>query len=539
MAKFRFNHFIDIHWNGYNIVGDAGTIFSIPDQLYEEFEEDLRPVEPSLEWTDTNEFQTLTNSVAASTITGLAPIVATSTSTGKQISISSATAPDGYVLTADGAGGAAFEYSSGGGGGGVAVVGTSPISVLTASGTATVSLNANYSTSTHLHDADYVNVGGDTMSGQLLVSSATTTTTVGFGEVIVAKGTSFGSITVNAADDHLHLRSRNPIEVLGQSGPTMQGLRARGLGVNSSHTYPTLVDDGITFGEDANLYRVSANALKTDDALEVVGDLTKGGTAVSLSGHTHPYQAAGTYVTAVNGTAPITASTNTAGVVTVGLSASYASSIHAHATSDVTSGNFVATLAAGTGVTVTGADANAAAKTVAIGQAVATSSNVTFNNVTATGLISGSSSGHFDLVSTITLSRTVALSLATADGSAGTTLTYSTSSAIGGFLITQSSGVFTATVAGLYLINANIAIEGSTGAYRLFIYTGSTGGTKLVEYEHQPFVNTTRDYMALTYVHYFSASDTFRIVVSSTVASKTIPAAGPTKVSVTYLGNAA
>ena len=330
MAKFRFNHFIDIHWNGYEIVGDAGTIFSIPDQLYEEFEGDLRPVEPSLEWTDTNEFQTLTNSVAASTITGLAPIVATATSTGKQISISSATAPDGYVLTADGSGGAAFEFSPGGGGG-VAVVGTSPISVLTASGTATVSLNANYSTTSHLHDSDYVKVGGDTMSGQLYVSSATTTSTVGFGEIVVAKGTSYGSFTVNAADDHIHIRSKNPIEVLDQSGPTMQGLRARGLGVNSSHTYPTLIDDGITFGEDANLYRVSANALKTDDALEVVGSLTNGGTSVSLSTHTHAYQPAGTYVTAVNGTAPIAASTDTAGIVSVSLSASYSSSTHTHA----------------------------------------------------------------------------------------------------------------------------------------------------------------------------------------------------------------
>jgi hypothetical protein len=223
------------------------------------------------------------------------------------------------------------------------------------------------------------------MSGQLLVSSATTTSTVGFGEIIVAKGTAYGSITVNATDDHLHLRSKNAIEVLQQSGPTMQGLRARGLGVNSSHTYPTLVDDGITFGEDANLYRVSANALKTDDALEVVGSLTNGGTSVSLSTHTHAYQPAGTYVTAVNGTAPITASTDTAGIVTVGLSASYASSVHTHATSSITSGNFVATLAAGTGVTVTGADANAAAKTVSIGQAVATSSNVSFNNLDING----------------------------------------------------------------------------------------------------------------------------------------------------------
>jgi hypothetical protein len=167
----------------------------------------------------------------------------------------------------------------------------------------------------------YVSKTGDTMSGQLYVSSATTTSTVGFGEIIVAKGTSYGSITVNAADDHIHIRSKNPVEILAQSTSTMQGLRARGLGVNSTHTYPTLIDDGITFGEDANLYRSAANALKTDDALEVVGSLTNGGTSVSLSTHTHAYQPAGTYVTSVAGTAPITASTTTAGIVTVALTA--------------------------------------------------------------------------------------------------------------------------------------------------------------------------------------------------------------------------
>ena len=339
-------------------------------------------------------------------------IVITETPTTGNIQVSTLTVGD-IVLTGTATGNF--------GAGGAAIIGTSPISVATAAGTSTISLNASYqtagtyitavngsapitastnsagistvsitasyATSTHLHDSDYVNVGGDTMSGQLHVSSATTTSTVGFGEIIVAKGTSYGSFTVNAADDHIHIRSKNPIEVLGQSGPTMQGLRARGLGVNSSHTYPTLIDDGITFGEDANLYRVSANALKTDDALEVVGSLTNGGTSVSLSTHTHAYQPFGTYITAVNGTAPITASTDTAGIVTVGLSASYASSVHTHATSSITSGNFVATLAAGTGVTVTGADANAAAKTVSIGQAVETNSNVTFNQVTASDYI--------------------------------------------------------------------------------------------------------------------------------------------------------
>ena len=274
MATFKFGRAIDIHWNGYDIQGPAETVFSIPDQLYEEFDADIAPVEPTLQWIDINEFLTLTNAVSVTTLTGTAPIVVTATSSGKA-----------------------------------------------------VSLNANYSTSTHLHDSDYVNVGGDTMSGQLLVSSASTTSTVGFGEIIVAKGTSYGSITVNATDDHLHLRSKNPIEVLGQSGPTMQGLRASGLGVNSSHTYPTLIDDGITFGEDANLYRVSANALKTDDALEVVGTLTNGGTSVSLSTHTHPYQPSGTYVNAVIGTSPASVST-ASGTSTVSIIAGSINSTH-------------------------------------------------------------------------------------------------------------------------------------------------------------------------------------------------------------------
>ena len=279
MATFKFSRAIDLHWQGYEIVGPAETVFSIPDQLYEEFNDDIAPVEPTLVWIDTNEFATLSAAVSVATLSATSPIVVTASSSGK-----------------------------------------------------TISLNANYSTSTHLHDSDYVNVGGDTMSGQLLVSSASTTSTVGFGEIIVAKGTSYGSITVNATDDHLHLRSRNPIEVLEQSGSTMQGLRARGLGVNSSHTYPTLIDDGITFGEDANLYRVSANALKTDDALEVVGTLTNGGTSVSLSTHTHPYQPSGTYVNAVIGTSPASVST-ASGTSTVSIVAGSINSTHLSATS--------------------------------------------------------------------------------------------------------------------------------------------------------------------------------------------------------------
>jgi hypothetical protein len=141
MATFKFGRDIDIHWNGYDIQGPAETIFSIPDQLYEEFDGDIAPVEPTLVWIDTNEFQTLENSVVTSTIVGSAFITTAATTAGTQISLVSGASTDGYVLTADGAGGVAFEAAPGGGGSLSAVIGTSPVSVVTSSGTATVSID--------------------------------------------------------------------------------------------------------------------------------------------------------------------------------------------------------------------------------------------------------------------------------------------------------------------------------------------------------------------------------------------------------------
>jgi len=184
-------------------------------------------------------------------------------------------------------------------------VSTLTVGDITLTGTATGNFGGGSGT--------YVSKTGDTMSGQLYVSSATTTSTVGFGEIIFAKNTSYGSIAVNAPGDNLHIRSKNAVEVISQTGPTPVSLRAKSIGVNSSTTSPTLVDNGITFGDDVNLYRSGANALKTDDALEVVGALTNGGTSVSLSTHTH----AGIGVSSVSGTLPITTSGTTAVTVAI------------------------------------------------------------------------------------------------------------------------------------------------------------------------------------------------------------------------------
>ena len=144
MATFKFGRTIDLHWNGYDIQGPAETVFSIPDQLYEEFDADIAPVEPTLVWIDTNEFLTLSNSVSVSQLNGTFPISVTTTTSGKNVAISSSTNPAGYTMVADGTGGVIFQAGSTGAL--TSVVGISPISSIVSGNTVSVSLNANYQT---------------------------------------------------------------------------------------------------------------------------------------------------------------------------------------------------------------------------------------------------------------------------------------------------------------------------------------------------------------------------------------------------------
>ncbi len=148
MATFTFGRTVDIHWNGFEVVGPAGTVFSIPDQLYEEFNDDIFPVEPTLVWIDTNEFLTLSNSVSVTTLEGTIPISITTTTSGRNVAISSTTNPAGYNLVADGTGGVIFQAASTGAL--TSVVGISPISAIIGGNTASVSVVAGSINSTHL-----------------------------------------------------------------------------------------------------------------------------------------------------------------------------------------------------------------------------------------------------------------------------------------------------------------------------------------------------------------------------------------------------
>jgi hypothetical protein len=148
MATFKFGRTIDLHWNGYDIQGPAETVFSIPDQLYEEFNADIAPVEPTLVWIDTNEFQTLKDSVPTGTYVkaaiGTSPISVSTSSSTATISLNSGTAANGYLLAANGTGGTIWTPASTSGL--TSVVGISPISSVISGGTVSVSLSANYQT---------------------------------------------------------------------------------------------------------------------------------------------------------------------------------------------------------------------------------------------------------------------------------------------------------------------------------------------------------------------------------------------------------
>jgi len=55
MAKLRFGRPISLRWNGLLLEGPANTVFEIPDEYYEEFNQDIGSVEPSIVWVDPDE----------------------------------------------------------------------------------------------------------------------------------------------------------------------------------------------------------------------------------------------------------------------------------------------------------------------------------------------------------------------------------------------------------------------------------------------------------------------------------------------------
>ena len=259
MAKFTFGKTVDIHWNGYEIVGPALTEFSIPDQLYEEFEGDFRGVEPSLTWTDTNEFATLSASVSASSLSATTPIALATTSTGKIISISSTTNPAGYYLRADGAGATTWAALPADATGITNIIGTSPISAAVSGTTATISLNANYQTAGSYQPA------GTYVTGVVGTSP------------ISATGTTAITLTLNAnyqtAGTYVNaVIGTSPASVSTASGTSTVSIVAGSI--NSTHLSATSVGSSQLIASSVGSAAISAGAVGT-------AKLTSGAAAAS------------------------------------------------------------------------------------------------------------------------------------------------------------------------------------------------------------------------------------------------------------------
>jgi hypothetical protein len=365
MATFTFGRAIDIHWNGYDIQGPAGTVFSIPDQLYEEFDADIAPVEPTLVWVDTNEFLTLQNNVSVSTLSATFPIALATTTSGKTISLSSSTNPNGYLLAADGSGGIIFTPASTSGL--TSVVGTSPISSLIAGGTATVSINqaaitgataatnaqvvrfyVKNTTGTTIPKGSAVYVSGATGDNALIsLSSATSETTSSktlgitaeaiandaFGYVIEAGYLTDIDTSATTAGAAVWL-GNTPGSLVFVSPPA-EPSHAVYLGVvvrvqSNNGSILVKVQNGYELDELHNVSAASPTDLdilqyKSSSSLWTKASIANAGIAPSV--HTHDYQASGTYVNSVIGTSPASVSTSS-GTSTVSIIASSINSTH-------------------------------------------------------------------------------------------------------------------------------------------------------------------------------------------------------------------
>ena len=135
------------------------------------------------------------------------------------------------------------------------------------------------------------------------------------------------------------------------------------------------VSNSATTATDAN----TASAIVARDAS---GNFTAGTITAALSGNASTATALAT-TRAIQISGDVTGTANFDGSAAINISATIAANSVALGTD--TSGSYVEALVAGTGVTLTNNSGEGATPTIAIGQAVGTGSNVTFNDLTVSG----------------------------------------------------------------------------------------------------------------------------------------------------------
>lgn len=438
MARFKFGRPISLRWNGLLVEGPAETVFEIPDEYYEEFNEDIGGVEPTLVWLDSDEGATLRARVTALEAGGGGGGV--SLSNGTPVALGTAAPGSGTTAsrfdhvhpttglsltghTHDTAGyttiikqyvkndstaklkGEAVYISS--------ADGTNPIvSYADADTEATSSktlglLEQNLNANQHgwvVTEGVLTNIDTSAAAaGQTVWLSGTAGGRVyGAPPAEPAHGVYLGVVTkANASTGEIFVKVQNGYE-LDELHNVSVGSPSNGdiIQYNSSSQMwekESLSTAGISATGHSHIESDVTNlvtdlagkaALSHTHAQTDVSSLVSDLAGKSDTGHAHAgvYDPAGTAASAVS-THEAAADPHPTYLTSAEGNAAYAATSHSHSTSNITSGNFVATVTGGTGVTVTSGTGNASTPTVAIGQAVATSSNVQFNNVQADGYV--------------------------------------------------------------------------------------------------------------------------------------------------------
>lgn len=376
MSRFTSTKVINSRWRNNDFIGAAGSSHTFPDQFHDEFLVDWEQqiADGSIVITETpttGNIQmasltvgdivltgTATGFPSAPTIVGTAPINVVTASSTSTISLNANYQTAGTYVTS--------------------VSGTAPI---TASGTTAVtvgidqtaltvaaSTNAEVlrlyvknSTGTTLNKGQPVYISSsDGNNAEISLASATNDATssktlgllaqtllTGEHGYVIENGLLAGIDTSTATAGQAVWLSATAGQVV-YGTPPAEPAHGVYLGVvtrvqSNNGAIAVKVQNGYEIDE---LHDVSAGSpsdgdiiqYKTSSALWTKQSVSQAGIAASV--HTHAYQPAGTYVTAVNGTAPIAASTDTAGIVSVSLTATYSSSTHDHSGVYQVAGNY-------------------------------------------------------------------------------------------------------------------------------------------------------------------------------------------------------
>jgi hypothetical protein len=433
MARFRLGRAVSIRWNGLVFEGPALTVFEVPDEYNDELQSAMI-VEPTFEWVESDEGNTIRSRITALENAGAgaplsnsnplalgtaAPGTGTSSSRNDHVHPTTGLALSGHDHSGvyDPAGTAASAVATH-----VAAADPHSIYLTDAEG------DAQYSQLAHTHaigeasfttvvkqyvknDAtpkvkgDAVYISGASGTNPIVTYSdadtePTSSKTLGLLEQDLAAN-AFGYVITEGKLTNINTAAATDGQTVWLSGtpggrvygsPPAEPAHSVYLGVVTKANASTgeifvKVQNGYELNE---LHDVSVGSPSNGDIIqwnstsEMWEKESLATAGIAASSHLHT----GVYANATHGHAQADVTNLTTDL------AGKAATVHTHATSDITSGNFVATVQAGTGVTSSAPNGNAANTTISIGQAVGTTSNVTFNQVTASDYIRLSAWNH-------------------------------------------------------------------------------------------------------------------------------------------------